>query len=465
MPSIVEIQAPAALGAIQAVKKLPSKEANGHSSYIQPNAPSSNSTLEQYVQQILQNTGIITEYLETNGLPQPSFERDAPESTLPESAPETIRAARVKLMDAALKAFQLALGPKEYIPNIAVGLQYIVCLRWLTHFGIFASVPLKGSISYDDLALAAKVSRKQLKTVARMAMTSALFCEPKPNHLAHTATSALLVTNESLHDWAVFMSEGTVPAASKLVEASERWPDSEQKNQTAYNIAFNTDLPFFDHLKTQPDKTRQFASYMKNVQKSEGTALRHLVNGFDWESLGKATVVDVGGSSGASSITLAESFSNLNFIVQDLPENAAEGQTSISALSANIKNRIYFQGHNFFEEQPFKGAQAYLLRMILHDWPANEATCILKNLVPALNKGARILIMDTVLPRPGTLPSSQERLLRVRDMTMLQAFNSLERDLEDWKDVLAAADPRLSIAGVTQPAGSVMSMIEVVFDV
>lgn len=102
--------------------------------------------------------------------------------------------------------------------------------------------------------------------------------------------------------------------------------------------------------------------------------------------------------------------------------------------------------------------------MILHDWPANEATTILKNLVVALNKGSRILIMDTVLPRPGALASAQERLLRVRDMTMLQAFNSLERDLEDWKEILAAADPRLALVSVVQPTGSVMSVIEVVFD-
>jgi len=126
-----------------------------------------------------------------------------------------------------------------------------------------------------------------------MAMTSHLFCEPEPNHIGHTATSALLVTNKSLHDWAVFMSETTVPAAAKLVEASERWPDSAQKNETAYNVAFETEFPFFDHLKAIPHKTAQFASYMKNVQNSEGTAIRHLVNGYDWKALGKATVVDV----------------------------------------------------------------------------------------------------------------------------------------------------------------------------
>lgn len=98
------------------------------------------------------------------------------------------------------------------------------------------------------------MSEQQLKTVARMAMTSNLFCEPAVNSIAHSATSALLVTNPSFHDWAVFMSEASVPAAGKLVEASEKWPGSVEKNQTAYNIAMETDLPFFDHLATLPEK-------------------------------------------------------------------------------------------------------------------------------------------------------------------------------------------------------------------
>ena len=163
----------------------------------------------------------------------------------------------------------------------------------MTHFDIFHLIPLAGSITYSELAASAKVSTKQLKTVARMAMTNNLFCEPEPNTIAHSATSALLVTNQSFYDWATFMCEASVPMASKLVEASEKWPGSEEKNQTAYNIAFDTDMPFFDHLVTLPEKTKQFASYMKNVQNSEGTAIGYLVHGFDWASLGKATVVDV----------------------------------------------------------------------------------------------------------------------------------------------------------------------------
>lgn len=110
----------------------------------------------------------------------------------------------------------------------------------------------------------------------RMAMTSNLFSEPEPGEVSHTATSALLVTNPELHDWAVFMTGTTTPSANKLVEATEKWPEA-----------------FFEHLNTDSQKVKEFAGYMKHVQQSEGTALRHLVKGYDWAAVGKGKVVDV----------------------------------------------------------------------------------------------------------------------------------------------------------------------------
>jgi 6-hydroxytryprostatin B O-methyltransferase len=43
----------------------------------------------------------------------------------------------------------------------------------------------------------------------------------------------------------------------------------------------------------------------------------------------------------------------------------------------------------------------------------------------------------------------------------MQAFNSKERDLEDWKSLLHAAEERLSLVNVVQPFGSDMSVLEV----
>ena len=102
--------------------------------------------------------------------------------------------------------------------------------------------------------------------------------------------------------------------------------------------------------------------------------------------------------------------------------------------------------------------------MILHDWPTKEAQTILSKLVPALSVGSRILIMDTVLPDSGHISATQERLLRVRDLTMMQVFNSHERAIEDWSTLLEQVDARLRLIRVHQGFGSSMAILEVVLD-
>ena len=175
------------------------------------------------------------------------------------------------------------------------------------------------------------------------------------------------------------------------------------------------------------------------------------------------TFVQVGGSTGTSAAALAKAFPQLKFVVQDLPANAESGQKEASqSFSADLASRITFLGHDFTQPQPVQGADVYLLRMILHDWPDDDAAVILRNILSAMDRAkSHLLIMDTVLPKVGSVPLSVERLVRVRDLTMLQAFNSKERDLDDWKRLLALANPDLQLKGVMQPFGSAMSVLEV----
>lgn len=81
------------------------------------------------------------------------------------------------------------------------------------------------------------------------------------------------------------------------------------------------------------------------------------------------------------------------------------------SLPEGLKSRFTFQEHDFFTPQPVVG-DVYLLRFILHDHPDAVATQIVKNLVPALRKGSRIIINDGVLPEPNTLPRVEERIAR-----------------------------------------------------
>jgi 6-hydroxytryprostatin B O-methyltransferase len=126
-----------------------------------------------------------------------------------------------------------------------------------------------------------------------MAMTNNLFYEPEPNHIAHTATSAMFVTNPLMHEWAVFMTERSALCASKMLEASIKWPQSLAKNHTGFNIAQDTELTFFEWLDQEPKESERFVQYMKMIRSSEGLGLEHLISGFDWASLGTGTVVDV----------------------------------------------------------------------------------------------------------------------------------------------------------------------------
>lgn len=171
----------------------------------------------------------------------------------------------------------------------------------------------------------------------------------------------------------------------------------------------------------------------------------------------------MGGSTGGAAIALAKAFPHLTFVVQDLPVNTDSGRkVAANSLPTDVTSRITFQGHDFTKPQPLPGADVYLLRMILHDWPDGDAAKIIRSIVAAMDQTkSRLLIMDTVLPMPGSIPVSLERLARVRDLTMLQAFNSKERHLNDWTELLAVADPKLQLARVVQPFGSAMSVLEV----
>jgi hypothetical protein len=137
----------------------------------------------------------------------------------------------------------------------------------------------------------------------------------------------------------------------------------------------------------------------------EEYALRHLTSGYPWADIPSGTVVDLGGSHGDTAFAIARANPHLKLIVQDLPEVVAN-----AAPKEGLD--VSFMAHSFFEEQPIKGAEVYLYRWTLHNWPDKYCVKALQALVPALKKGARLLIMDMVMPPPGMLPNDLDRKLR-----------------------------------------------------
>ena len=123
------------------------KEANG----VDCSLPS---PLESFAQEAIDNVKTISEFLRSNDLPHPSFARDAPANAFL-SAPDDVLAARSKLTEAALRLLQLAQGPQEYIPNLAVNVSNFLQMprpTTLMDLGAIRSMP---AVAYPFLHLPA----------------------------------------------------------------------------------------------------------------------------------------------------------------------------------------------------------------------------------------------------------------------------------------------------------------------
>lgn len=150
---------------------------------------------------------------------------------------------------------------------------------------------------------------------------------------------------------------------------------------------------------------------MSLMQRMPGWEPAAALEVFDWGALDPdAVVVDVGGGHGSFAVALAERFPALkHIIVQDVASVIEQARVSIPEPLHGI---VAPQAADFFKPQTVNGAAVYFLRKVLHDWPDEFAIRILRQLVPALKPGARILINDHCVPRPGILSPNQEWRVR-----------------------------------------------------
>lgn len=137
----------------------------------------------------------------------------------------------------------------------------------------------------------------------------------------------------------------------------------------------------------------------------------YLVDNYPWSSVGAGLVVDVGGSLGSVCVAIAEENPTLRFVVQDRPEVVKIGRQGCNNLPSPIAERITFMAHDFFEEQPIQ-ADIYLFRYIFHNWSDSHVIKILRQLIPSLKLGARVVINETLLPEPNMSSLTREREVR-----------------------------------------------------
>ncbi|CAD6565805.1 MAG: hypothetical protein ASARMPREDX12_006780 [Alectoria sarmentosa] len=331
----------------------------------------------------------------------------------------------------------------------------MLCLQAITRFDIAKKFSAGEQLSYTQLAESTGLNEQLLRRLLRHAMTMRVFSEPSKDFVAHTAASMLL-TEPHMHDWMRTGCEEMWPAATRVMDAVEKWPASQEANETGFALANDTGSSIYQVVGSDPLRAARFANAMKAYTSSRGFEVSHIIDNYNWDGVGNGLVVDIGGGRGHVAIPLAQRYQSLHVVVQDMPQ-VVEG--AASDLPAQLAIRVKFMAHDFFAEQPVE-ADVYYFRWIFHNWSDKYSVQILRYLRPALRHGARVVIQDTCLPEPGKIAQWREKELRAADLNMLGAFNSRERDLEEWKHLFQEADSRFDFIGVEEPRGSALAIIE-----
>ena len=314
-------------------------------------------------------------------------------------------------------------------------------------------------------------------------MTSSIFYEPEPGMVAHTANSIAPVRNPQLKAWLGTQRGETQPSMLKLEEAFEKWGDTGRANETAFTLAQgkSAEDTFWSVLVNDGEgekkgwRMKRFGMAMGAKEKQEPSQQSPFNVMFDWDSLGKAVVVDVssksqedayfltrpqiGGGGGHISADIATFHPKLQFIVQDQPSQEIVFN---SRVPADLRSRISFQPYDFFTPQPVKEADVYFLSHVLHDWSDEMALKILRQIVPAMKATSRILLLERVVAEFGEVSNAEMQIARSADLLMLSLFNAKERTKDDWEVLVESADERLIVKNiVSSSAGGSKSLIEI----
>ena len=81
--------------------------------------------------------------------------------------------------------------------------------------------------------------------------------------------------------------------------------------------------------------------------------------------------------------------------------------------SALESGRVQLQAHDFFEPQPVKNADVFLLKQILHDWADPEAIKILQQLRAAAQPHTKLILIDNVTQHACAFDPEREEIARI----------------------------------------------------
>ena len=267
-----------------------------------------------------------------------------------------------------------------------------------------------GAQSVDDLARDCNANRDALRRLLRAAATLQLVAEDGDGRYALTPLGETLRAGApgSLRD---FVIAETAPGHWL---PWGRLADAVRRGESMMSETLGTPDPW-SYYAQHPEEGHMFARGMGNLS---ALVAQDVARVYD---PGQAKViVDVGGSEGVLLRAVLDRVPGARGVLFDRADVVAAVKPS---------DRVEIIAGDFFGEIP--AGDLYLLKSILHDWPDDRCEAILKNCHRAAPAGARLVVVETILPDEGPSP------VAFMDMNMLVMLNGRERTFGEYTALLA----------------------------
>lgn len=271
----------------------------------------------------------------------------------------------------------------------------------------------------DELSQPTDAHATSLYRLLRALTSLSIFSETAPGLFQNTELSEALRKDHphSMRPWAVFLG------SPFLWKPWGHLCETVLTGKPAVDHVYGK--PFFTHLAENPDDAAVF-----NAAMTAGSEMSvpPILSAYDFSSF--ELIVDVGGGQGALLRGILSANPNVRGVLFDFPEVVS---TAAALMKAELAARCDVVGGDFFKSVP-EGADAYVLKGIIHDWNDDDALKILKNCRRAIRNDGRLLLFETILK-----PSGQPDPGSFMDILMLTLVGGLERTESNFRELLQKA--------------------------
>jgi len=266
-----------------------------------------------------------------------------------------------------------------------------------------------------DLAAAVEVDAGALNRILRLLASEGIFQRHGESY-SHNELSRLLRSDHP-HSMRAYVRLLGIP----LVWNS--WGSLRESVQSGKPVIKDV----FGYFREHPEDTGIFNAGM--TAKAQ-TAIEPVIAAYDFTRF--AVIGDIGGGLGHMLKAILRTVPTSSGVLFDQPQVVEKAETD-----DDLAGRLALQGGDFFTG-PLPRCDAYILMEVLHDWPDESSRQILRKIRDAAPKGAKLLIIETVLPEESAWAAAKARHFGHHlDINMLVLAGGRERGPKEFGTLLS----------------------------